>query len=68
MFDCNGNKHSPKCPARVDLAQKLLGEDIVDTVLQRDMIALFSVLGAELEGSSLALQIFSTLQDGGCAC
>ena len=41
---------------------------IVDTVLQRDMIALFSVLGAELEGSSLALLIFSTLQDGGCAC
>ena len=45
-----------------------LCEDIVDTVLQRNMIALFSVVGAELEGSSLALQIFSTLQGGGCPC
>ena len=30
----------------------------MDTVLQLDMIALFSVVGAELEGFSLALQIF----------
>lgn len=57
MFDCNGNKHSPECPSRVDLAQKHSAR-IVDTVLQRNMIALFSVLGAELEGSTLALLIF----------